>query len=154
MWQTRSRKSLTRLSCFLQRSLWNVVFIQSSMLHTLTLLECQHTDRYLSEEPRMKLFLLSSHGDLKWSSVHSCGSRKTCLSRTQVRDKLRRLSLSRYENRCSKHSWSSSVRCIARLEMLTGLLTTTKQQWDNGQSRVAWIRESPPDCNLTEALHI
>lgn len=65
MLQTCSRKSLTKLSCLLQRSFWNVVFIQCSMLHTLTLLECQHTARYLSEDPTTKLSLLSSHGDQK-----------------------------------------------------------------------------------------
>lgn len=114
MWQTRSRKWLTKLTCLLQRSLWNVVFLKSSMLHTLTLLECQHIFKYLKKGPRIKLFLISSLGEKKLSRDQRAGSRKATRRRLQVRDRFRRLFLSKNEKRWSRHSWLRSMRCIAK----------------------------------------
>lgn len=83
--------------------------------HTFTRLECQQMARWRSAAPSTKLSLRSSPGEPKRSSVHSPGSRYASHSRRQVRDRLRRLSLSRKENRCSRHSVFSSVRCMVEL---------------------------------------
>lgn len=61
--QTSSKKSLTVFSCLLQKSFWKWFFIQSSMLHTLTLSEYQQMDKYFKAGPRRKLFFFSSAGE-------------------------------------------------------------------------------------------
>lgn len=110
------------------------------MLHTLTLLECQHIFRCLKNGPRMKLFLVSSLGEKKLSRDQSWGSRKASLRRLQARDRFCRLPLSKNEKRWSRHSWLRSVRCIAKgAKHQTGLCILS---WD----LVCWYTQRISSC--------
>lgn len=100
-------------SCLLQKSFWKLFFIQSSMLHTLTLSEYQQMDKYFKAGPRRKLSFFSSTGEWKFNRDHSNGSWNTSSSLWHVFAKLFLLFLSRKENRCKRQSRLSWVICIA-----------------------------------------
>lgn len=112
--QTSSKKSLTVFSCLLQKSFWKLFFIQSSMLHTLTLSEYQQMDKCFKAGPRRKLSFFSSTGEWNFNNDHSKGSWNTSSNLWHVFARFFLLSLSRKEKRCRRHSRLSWVMCIAQ----------------------------------------
>lgn len=120
--QTSSKKSLTVFSCLLQKSFWKLLFIQSSMLHTLTLSEYQQMVKCFKAGPRRKLSFFSSTGEWKFNEDHSKGSWNTSSNLWHVFARFFLLFLSRKEKRCKRHSQLSWVMCIAAVALCLGLV--------------------------------
>lgn len=116
--QTSSKKSLTVFSCLLQKSFWKLFFIQSSVLHTLTLSEYQQMDKCFKAGPRRKLSFFRSTGEWKFNKDHSKGSWNTSSNLRHVFPRFFLLFLSRKEKRCKRHSRFSWVMCIAWQRLL------------------------------------
>lgn len=137
---TSSKKSVTVFSCLLQKSFWKLFFIQSSMLHTLTLSEYQQMDKYFKAGPRRKLRFCSSTGELKFSKDQSTGSWNTSSNLWHVFAKLFLLFLSRKEKRCRRHSRFSWVMCIA-LAACSGADSLLALEWWQ-----CWKALGTPEC--------
>lgn len=101
-------------------SLWKLLLAQSSMLHTLTRLECQQIASDRSAGLSTKLSFFSSNGEEKHNRDHRAGSWKTSRSAPQVSDMLFLFSLSKKERICSRHSRFKSVSSIGSESLHSG----------------------------------